>query len=145
MKVSEDGLALIREFEGKRLTAYRDAVGIWTVGFGHTGPDVHEGMMITEAEADAFLREDVKDAERCVNKYVTDIALLQCQFDALVSFVFNLGCGALRRSTLLQCLLDGDDDAAAREFIKWNRAGGQVLAGLTRRREAEAEMFRRIA
>lgn len=142
MNVSERGLALIREFEGCRLTAYRDAVGIWTIGVGHTGPDVEEGLVITEAEADTFLREDVKHAERCVNRLLGGTPTTQGQFDALVSFTFNLGCDALRRSTLLSVLLAGDDEMASREFVRWNKAGGKVLAGLTRRREAEAELFR---
>lgn len=142
MNIGEQGLALIKEFEGRRLAAYRDSVGILTIGYGHTGPDVEEGMIITQAESDSFLLEDVQHAEKCVNRFVSGLQITQGQFDALVSFAFNLGCDALRRSTLLVCLLDGRDEDAAREFARWNRAGGKILPGLTRRREAEAALFR---
>ena len=142
MNIGEAGIALIKEFEGRRLAVYCDPIGILTVGYGHTGPDLEEGSIITEVEADAYLREDVAHAEKCVNRLTNGIQITQGQFDALVSFVFNLGCDALRRSTLLVNLLDGDDASAAKEFVRWNRAGGKVLAGLTRRREAEAALFR---
>ena len=142
MRVSERGLDLIKEFEGLRLKAYRDIVGILTIGYGHTGPDVTEDLEITKEKADQLLLEDVKHSEACVNRHIQGIAIHQNQFDALVSFVFNLGCGNLHRSTLLKCLLDGDDDAAANQFCRWNRAGGRVSAGLTRRRKAEEDLFR---
>ena len=142
MKTGESGIALVKQFEGCKLIAYRDSVGILTVGFGHTGPDVHPDMTISEEEADALLRDDLRIAENCVNRATNGIGLTQGQFDALVSFVFNLGCSALHRSTLLVKLLDGDDDGACLEFSRWNEAGGKVLAGLTRRREAEAELFK---
>lgn len=140
MNVSDEGLELIKRFEGCRLTAYQDSVGIWTIGYGHTGPLVVEGQTITEQEADGLLRHDARIAENCVAKLVT-VPLTQNEFDALCSFVFNLGCGNFRNSTLLRKLNAGDYDGAAAEFKRWDKAGGQVLAGLTRRREAEAEMF----
>lgn len=143
MSISEAGLALIKEYEGCKLEAYLCPAGIWTVGVGHTGPDVFRGRKITDAEADALLRKDVAHAERCVNMSV-NVALLQHEFDALVSLVFNIGCAAFRGSTLLRKLNDGDD-AAPEEFRRWNKAGGKELAGLTRRRQAEYELFESVA
>lgn len=140
MKISEDGIALIKEFEGISLRAYKDSVGIWTIGHGHTGTEVCEGLEITEERAEEFLRADVHNAERCVERLVA-VPLTQGEFDALVSFVFNLGCSRLRNSTLLRLLNDADYDGARNEFARWNKADGQVLAGLTRRREAEAKLF----
>lgn len=139
-RTSDAGISLIKRFEGLRLEAYLDAVGVWTIGYGHTGPDVFRGRTITEEEADALLRKDLGSAENCVRAAVS-VPISQGEFDALVSFVFNLGCGALRRSTLLRLLNGGDHDGAALEFAKWNKADGKVLAGLTRRRAAEAELF----
>lgn len=142
LKTSDDGIALIREFEGCKLTAYQDSVEVWTIGVGHTGPDVFRGRTITEKEADELLRKDLAAAERCVNMSVF-VPLTQGEFDSLVSFVFNLGCGNLRGSTLLRKLNDGDYDGAEAEFPKWDKAGGRVLAGLTRRRKAEQDLFER--
>ena len=139
MKTSNDGLALIKKFEGCKLRAYQDSVGVWTIGVGHT-KGVEKGDVITEEQADEYLRADVSEAEECVNRALT-LPLTQGEFDACVSFVFNVGCGAFRGSTLLKRILDGDFDGASKEFARWNKAGGQVLAGLTARRKAEAEMF----
>ena len=139
MKIGDAGLALIKEFEGCRLQAYQDSVGVWTIGYGST-TDVAPGQIITQAEAEGRLMEDLKHAETCVNGAVT-VPLVQNEFDALVAFVFNLGCGAFRKSTLLRKLLDSDFDGAALEFRRWDKAGGQVLAGLTRRRAAEERLF----
>ena len=140
MKCSDDGIALIKEYEGLRLHAYQDAVGIWTVGYGHTGQDVTPAQAIDEPEADRLLREDVADAEKCISEHAHG-PLTQGQFDALCSFVFNLGCKAFAGSTLLQLINAGDMDAAAPQFLRWNKAGGRVLSGLTRRREAERDRF----
>ncbi len=140
MNVSETGLDLIRQFEGLRLTAYDDSVAVHTIGYGHT-LGVCAGDTCTQEQADKWLKEDAHHAENCVNHCVS-VDLTQGEFDALVSFVFNLGCGALTGSTLLRKLNDGDYDGAAIEFRKWNHAGGQVLAGLTERRTAEVELFR---
>lgn len=140
MKISQTGLDLIKSFEGLKLKAYQDVVGVWTVGFGSTGPHVKPGMVITAKQAEDLLRDDVSRFEACVSKQVT-VALSQNQFDALVSFAFNLGCGNLGSSTLLKKLNAKDYAGAAAEFPKWNRAGGKVLAGLTRRREAEKALF----
>ena len=140
MKISDRGLKLIREFEGVRHEAYQDSVGIWTIGVGHTGPDVCKGLLWTDEQIDFALRVDVADAERCVTQHVT-LDLSQEQFDALVSFVFNLGCGAFRGSKLLKLLNAGEVDAAGAQFSRWNKAAGMELAGLTRRRIAEKDMF----
>ena len=143
MNISDEGLDLIREHEGCRLEAYKDSVGIWTCGYGHTY-GVKEGDTCTQAQADAWLREDVRQAEVCVSGAVT-VPLTQGEFDALVSFTYNLGCRALKNSTLLKLLNDSDYDGAAAEFKKWNHAGGAVLAGLTARREAERARFEAMA
>ena len=141
MKISDAGLNLIKEFEGCRLKAYPDpATGgkPWTIGYGHT-KGVQPGDVITQAQADAFLREDVAEFERSVNKLAP--ITTQSQFDALVSFAFNLGAANLEKSTLLKKHRAGDYAGASQEFVKWNRAAGRVMAGLTRRRLAEAELY----
>ncbi len=141
MNISEAGLDLIKKSEGLELSAYRDAVGILTIGYGHTGEEVRPGMMITPEEADDFLRGDVMECEVCIEEHVT-VDLTQGQFDALCSFIFNLGCAAFTRSTLLRLLNEEDYDGAEQQFHRWVNAGGVKLAGLVTRRAAEAEMFR---
>lgn len=137
---SAAGYALIRRFEGLRVRAYRDLAGVWTIGYGHTGPEVVGGMTITEAEAELLLGHDVARAAACVECDVT-VDLTQGQFDALVDFVFNLGCGALRGSTLLRRVNAGEFALAAAEFSRWVYAGGAVVPGLLARRLAERELF----
>ncbi len=139
-KIGAKGLALIKEFEGCELTAYKDPVGILTIGYGSTGPHVKAGMRITEAEAEALLRKDLARFEKAVNN-LTGGKVTQNQFDALVAFSFNVGEGGLKTSTLLREHNAGDHAEAARQFLRWNRAGGRVLAGLTRRRKAEAALY----
>lgn len=139
MKTSDRGLALIREFEGLRLTAYQDAVGVWTIGYGTTR-GVKKGQKITDAQAEELLREDVARFEPEVLRLVK-VPLSQSQFDALVSFAYNLGSKNLGGSTLLRMLNAGDYKGAAGQFERWNKAGGKVLAGLTRRRAAERKLF----
>src|SRR5258708_33537577 len=142
MNISEAGLALIKESELLRLQAYPDPgtnAEPWTIGYGHTR-GVKQGDTCTTDEADRWLIEDLEPVEKCIADSVS-IELTQGQYDALCSFVFNLGCMALRNSTLLRKLNAGDDTGAAEEFHKWNHAGGKVLAGLSKRRNAEAEMF----
>lgn len=139
MQISINGLNLIKEFEGLKLRAYQCSANIWTIGYGHTA-DVSANDVITEEKALSFLRQDVADSERAVNQYV-HVPLTQNQFDALVSFVFNMGAGNFRTSTLLKKLNSGDDDGAAQEFGRWIHAGGKALAGLIRRREAERALF----
>jgi lysozyme len=143
MTISPRGLDLIRQHESCRLEAYQDSVGIWTIGWGHT-LGVKQGDTCTQEQADAWLKSDVHAAENCIDNTV-DAALTQPEFDALCSFTFNLGCAALRNSTLLRKLNSGDYDGAAAEFKKWDHAGGKQLAGLTARRAAEAELFEAAA
>ena len=140
MSLSQSGLNHIKGHEGLRTTAYRDPVGILTIGYGHTGADVKPGQKITEAQAEALLRKDVAWAENAVRKHVK-VPLTQGQFDALTSFTFNCGAGALQKSTLLKKLNAGDYAGAQAEFGKWVRGGGRVLPGLVRRRDEEAQMF----
>ena len=139
-KYSANGLALTERFEGLRLQAYQDSVGVWTIGYGHTSPDVHAGLTITGQQAKILLAADVAWAAACVNKAVTS-TINQNQFDALVDFTFNLGCASLVQSTLLRLLNAGDFAAAAPQFLRWNKAGGKVLKGLTLRRQAEMDLF----
>ena len=134
------GIDLIKQFEGLRLAAYQDMVGVWTIGYGHTGPDVKPGLVITQQQAEQLLINDLAQFERRVNDLVT-VQINQNQFDALVSFSYNLGVGALQKSTLLRLLNAGSYQPAADEFPRWNRAGGNVVAGLTRRRYAERQLF----
>lgn len=139
MQTSNNGLNLIKRFEGLRLEAYRDSVGIPTIGYGHTH-GVKMGDVITGAQADAFLREDLQVAELTINTNVK-VKLTQGQLDALASFVFNLGSGNFVKSTLLKKLNTGDYAGAADEFGKWVNAGGKKLPGLVNRRAAEREVF----
>lgn len=142
MKISDDGLNAIMEREGCKLVAYPDpATGgePWTIGVGHTG-GVKEGDTCTRDEAIEFLRADCETAEKCINNSVR-VAITKNQFDALVSFVFNIGCGAFRTSTLLRKLNDGDDQGAADQFLVWNKAGGHVMQGIVNRRESEKQQF----
>jgi GH24 family phage-related lysozyme (muramidase) len=140
MKISDQGLELIMQFEGCRLGAYHDAVGVPTIGYGHT-QGVKMGDHITHREAEMFLKEDINSFEKCVNSLFADVELTQGKFDALVSFAFNLGCGALRKSTLRRKLIHNDIYGAADEFPKWCHAGHRKLKGLVRRRAAERELF----
>lgn len=144
MRISENGIALIKAFEGCELTAYQDSVGIWTIGYGWTRPvdgkPVCRGMTINQATAERLLKTGLVSYENDVAKLVR-VQLSQGQFDALVSFTYNLGARALSTSTLLRKLNGGDYAGAADEFLRWNTAGGKVLNGLTRRREAERTLF----
>ena len=144
MKTSPNGRALIRQFEGEKLTAYICPAGVLTVGVGHTGADVTRGMKITQAQSDALLVSDLAKFEAAVLRLVK-VPLTQNQFDALVSFAFNLGAGALGSSTLLKRLNAGRYTDAAAQFSKWDKARvrGQLVAlpGLTKRRAAEAVLF----
>ena len=137
---SPAGLAITKQFEGLKLSSYQDQTGRWTIGYGHTGPDVTPALTITQDQAQALLAQDVGAAAACVNKVVT-IALTQDEFDALVDFVFNLGAQAFTGSTLLRDLNAGDPTAAAAQFDLWDHAGGAVVAGLLRRRQAETALF----
>ncbi|WP_442323775.1 lysozyme [Cernens ardua] len=138
---SQRGLDLVENAEGLHLRAYQDGVGVWTIGYGHTR-GVRPGMVITAADAQAYLRSDLNAAERAVNTLVT-VDINQNQFDALVDFTFNLGAGALAGSTLLRRLNDGDYDGAADEFGLWVHAGRKIELGLVKRRSAEKALFLR--
>jgi lysozyme len=142
-KISDAGLTFIEQSEGCKLEAYQDSVGVWTIGVGHT-KGVTAGQRITQDEADALLEADLEACYPCIAEHVT-VPLTQGQFDALCSFVFNLGCGALKGSTLLNLLNKGDYDGAAQQFGRWVNAGGQKLAGLVTRRAGEAAMFSEVA
>ena len=142
--ISKVGIDLIKSFEGCYLKAYKCPAGVWTIGWGTTEPidgvKPHEGMVITQKQADELLIKNLKGYENAVNEYVT-YSINQNQFDALVSFAYNCGNGALKTSTLLKKLNAGDVHGAANEFLRWNKANGKVLNGLTRRREAERKLF----
>ena len=140
MTYSKTGLALTERFETLRLEAYKDVAGVWTIGWGHTGPEVIEGLTITKDEADFLLEQDTQTAVDAVNRLVT-VSLTQSEFDALVDFVFNAGQGNFRKSTLLRLLNEGDYQGAAKQFDLWDHAGGKVVAGLLRRRQDETQEF----
>lgn len=144
MKTSENGVELIKRFEGLELEAYQDIAGIWTIGYGHTGSDVQPGMKISERDAEELLRRDLKPREQAVEGAVK-VPLNQNEFDALVSFVYNVGASAFRGSTALKRLNKGDRVGAADALTWWNKAtvGGVLreVLGLTRRRAAERALF----
>lgn len=139
MKISNKGIEFIKQWEGLKLVAYQDIGDIWTIGVGHT-KDVSPGMTITMAQAEEFLRQDVAEFEEAI-AHLIKVPLNQNQYDALISFSFNLGVGALTKSTLLKLLNKGDYTGAANEFIKWCRANGKIVEGLMRRRAAEKRLF----
>lgn len=146
MNLSRNGVKMIISFEGKlrkipggRYTAYRCPAGVWTIHAGVT-EGVYDGMICTDAEGETMFRRELAKHEAAVNDLVK-VEINQNQFDALVSFSYNCGSGALKKSTLLKKLNKGDFAGAAREFSKWNKGGGKVLPGLVRRRAAEAELF----
>lgn len=145
-RINQAGIDLVKEFEGLhrkigsgKVAAYLDPVNIPTIGYGHTR-GVYLGQLITEQGAEDFLRQDLDQAESGVSSLV-DVSLNENQFSALVSFAFNVGAGALAHSTLLKLLNSGDYKGAANQFPRWDKAGGQALPGLTRRRVAERKLF----
>ena len=144
MQTSDKGIALIKQFEGCRLTAYQDSVGVWTIGYGWTQPvdgkPIRAGMTIKQETAERLLKTGLVSYESDVSRLVK-VGLTQGQFDALVSFTYNLGARSLSTSTLLRKLNAEDYAVAGDEFLRWNKAGGKVLNGLTRRREAERDLF----
>ena len=142
MRTSDNGINLIKGFEGFRSEPYQDSVGVWTIGYGHThGRDTWpDSRPITDEEATIYLRGDLAVAEDAVNAYII-VPLNQNQFDALVSFTFNLGSENLRKSTLRRKLSYSDYTGAAEEFGKWIYAGGKILTGLVMRRAKEKELF----
>lgn len=137
---SQHGLDITESFEGLRLEAYKDVAGVLTIGYGHTGSDVHLGWTITSEQAQTLLQSDIASAVSCVNSSVT-VPMNQNQFDALVDFTFNVGRGSFLLSTLLKLLNLGDYLGASGQFQKWIYAGGEVQPGLIRRRDAESGLF----
>jgi len=144
MQISNTGIALIKRFEGCELKAYQDSVGVWTIGYGWTQPvngkKVAAGMVIDLSTAERLLKCGLVQYEQGVNQLLK-VKITQGQFDALVSFAYNLGLRALSTSTLLRKLNSGNQHGAADEFGKWVNAGGKQLAGLVKRRAAERELF----
>jgi lysozyme len=139
LRASFDGKNLIKKCEGLRLQAYKCAAGVWTIGYGHTG-NVKEGDVITQSKADELLAADLVRFESAVNSELQNIT--QNQFDALVSFAFNVGVNAFKTSTLLKkAKLNPADNSIRNEFLKWVNAGGRPLDGLKKRREQEAELY----
>ena len=139
MEISQEGLALIKKFEGCELEAYKCAAGVWTIGYGST-KGVKEGDSISQEDADKLLTHEMKEYEGYINDLV-EVDLEQNQFDALVSWVFNLGPAKLKSSTLLKVLNAKDYEGVPAQIKRWNKAGGKVLQGLVRRREAESLLF----
>ncbi|ETR94470.1 lysozyme [Acinetobacter lactucae] len=141
---SDVGVHLITSFEDTRLNAYDDGVGVWTIGTGTTiypnGVKVKKGDTCTLDQAKAYFKHDLAKFEKTVNESVT-VPLSQNQFDALVSLTYNIGSGAFKNSTLLKKLNAKDYSGAADQFLAWKKAGGKVLPGLVRRREAERALF----
>ncbi|HEY9700177.1 MAG TPA: lysozyme [Trichocoleus sp.] len=138
-QINAKGLRLLKSFEGLRLNAYLDAVGVWTIGYGTTS-GVYPGMQITEAQAEEFLRRDLRRFEATVIDLVS-VSLNDDQFSALVSFTYNVGEGAFEDSTLRRLLNQRDYQGAADQFLRWNLGDGVELPGLTRRRRAERALF----
>ena len=140
MKITNEGINLIKKFEGLRLEAYLCPAGVWTIGYGHT-KGVKKGQVITQLEADNLLKEDLSSFEKGVTSLIKS-NINQNQFDSLVSFAFNLGLANLKSSTLLKKVNSNSNDRTiVNEFIKWIYAGGKPLEGLKRRRQAEAYLY----
>ena len=139
MNISQEGISLIKKFEGCKLEAYQCAAGVWTIGYGST-KDVKEGDTLTQKEADNLLLHEMQVYEGYIKELIK-VPLKQNQFDALVSWVFNLGPANLKASTMLKFLNAGDYHLIPSQIKRWNKANGKVLEGLIRRREAEALMF----
>lgn len=141
MRISEHGLALLKRLEGVRFDAYKDSGGVWTIGYGHTGPDVAPDSVVTPEEAERLLRSDLDRFERAVSGGVTQ-PINQNQFDAFTIFAYNVGVGAFRRSTALRRFNAGEDPERVVEAMKWfNKIGYRVIQGLVHRREEEANLF----
>lgn len=143
MRTSSEGIALLHHFESCRLVAYPDPGSKdghpWTIGWGHTGPEVKKGLVWTQAQADAAFLSDLEATESLVSQMVPNAS--QAEFDALVSFAYNLGATALRNSTLMKLYKAGDKRGAAEQFLRWNKNDGVIMYGLTKRRTAERAMF----
>ena len=143
MNLSQNCLEIAKQFEGCKFEAYLCPAKKWTVGYGHTGPDVYAGLVVDQARADSLLLLDMQGAARTVNNLV-EPQITQNQFDALCDFVFNCGAGNFNTSTLLRLINEKNFAEATEEFHKWNIGGGKVLLGLVIRRKAEAELFAKV-
>lgn len=139
MNISQEGLALIKKFEGCELKSYRCSAEVLTIGYGHT-KGVEEGQEITQEEAEEMLSSELEEYEGYINDLV-ECELEQCQFDALVAWVYNLGPSNLKSSTLMKRLNSNDLKDVPNQLKRWNKAGGKILQGLVRRRKAEALLF----
>ena len=142
MKISEDGLELIKKFEGCETSAYQDSVGVWTIGFGHT-KGVEAGQTCSIEDAESMLADEMDEYEGYINNMVK-VELQQHEFDSLVAWVYNLGPTNLSESTMLKVLNGGQFDRVPDEMNRWTRAGGEILEGLVRRRQAESLMFQNL-
>jgi len=138
MKISDNCVSLVKKFEGFEAKAYKCPAGVWTIGYGHT-LNVRPNDVITEAQATTLLEEELQEYAAKVAKIVPSAN--QNQFDAMVSFAYNLGVNALGTSTLLKKHLAGDYKGAQAEFLRWDKANGKVLAGLTKRRQQESALY----
>jgi len=141
--INDAGLEIIKSCEGCKLTAYPDpgtGADPWTIGFGHTGPDVKEGQTITQEQADDFLRQDLSETEKYVNNAIK-VPLNENEFSALVSLVYNIGIGNFEKSLLLRCINTHHRDDAAKQFLVWSKSKGTVVPGLLSRREKEQSLF----
>jgi lysozyme len=141
MKINAKGLELVKRFEGLRLEAYRCPAGVLTIGFGSTGPHVRQGMVITPGEAERLLVKDLSRFEAGVEAMVTGVPTSEDEFSACVALSFNIGLNAFARSTVLRRHKQGNKIGAANAFLMWNKAGGRILPGLVRRREAERDLY----
>lgn len=139
MRLSIEGIERLKQFEGFSAKAYQCSAGVWTIGYGST-KGVHEHLTITKAEAEQLLVKEITGFEKAVNDLVK-VPLSQSQFDALVCFTYNVGITAFKKSTLLKLLNKGDYEAVPAQLMRWNKAGGRVVRGLTTRRAAEAGMW----
>ena len=137
--INDDGLALIKNCEGCRLDAYRDVVGVWTIGYGHTPS--FPGQAITQEQAGDLLCHDLSKFCGSVEDAIEDTPTSDAQFSAMVSLAYNIGVGAFTRSTVLRRHLDGDYTSAGNAFLMWNKAGGQVVPGLLKRRYQERDLY----
>lgn len=145
MNISDNGINLIKQFEGLRLTAYKAHFSEkwYTIGYGHFGPDVQKGDTCNELYAENLLKNDLKIFEKRINKGLEEdhITVNQNEYDALISFAYNVGSENLLSSTLWRKLKQGDYEGAANQFLRWNKCGGQILPGLVNRRDKERALF----
>jgi lysozyme len=140
MQTNKKGIELLKTFEGCKLKTYLCPAGIPTIGYGHTGPDVTEGLVITKRQAESLLKKDLAKFEKGVGELLK-VKVSPNQFSALVVFAYNVGLGALAGSTLLKKLNAGDIIGAGNEFLRWNKVNKQEVQGLTNRRNAERDLF----